>query len=174
MDAFLQPAESASLSLRGLKQPQGASARASSATSETEACIAADYSAEAARSSYSANRVYASREQPLSTEEKIKVSPLIAFAESRSTLWQGAPAATRLLANSKFSPLPASKRIKAVKACSSLPSSSLYTVCFMHTYRTPPNPSLKLTRYGTRRKPGVCQFKHRHTPGLRRMPPRAA
>ncbi len=42
----------------------------------------------------------------------------------------------------------------------------------MHS--TPPNPSLKLTRYGMRCKPGVCQFHHRHTPGLQRMPPRAA
>ncbi len=37
-----------------------------------------------------------------------------------------------------------------------------------------PNPSLKLTRYGMRCKPGVCQFYHRHTPGLQHMPPRAA
>lgn len=37
-----------------------------------------------------------------------------------------------------------------------------------------PNPSLKLTRYGMRCKPGVCQFHYRHTPGLQHMPPRAA
>jgi hypothetical protein len=37
-----------------------------------------------------------------------------------------------------------------------------------------PNPSLKLTRYGMRCKPGVFQSKHRHTPGLQHMPPRAA
>lgn len=36
-----------------------------------------------------------------------------------------------------------------------------------------PNPSVNATRYGRRRKPGVCQFHHRHIPGLRRLPPRA-
>lgn len=36
-----------------------------------------------------------------------------------------------------------------------------------------PNTSLNLTRYGRRRKPGVCQFHHRHTPGLHRLSPRA-
>jgi hypothetical protein len=35
-------------------------------------------------------------------------------------------------------------------------------------------PLLKLTRYGMRCRPGVCQFHHRHAPGLQRMPPRAA
>jgi hypothetical protein len=37
-----------------------------------------------------------------------------------------------------------------------------------------PNPSLELTLSGKRRKPGVRQFKHRHTPGLRRSPARPA
>jgi hypothetical protein len=36
-----------------------------------------------------------------------------------------------------------------------------------------PNTSVKATRYGMRCKPGVCQFHHRHTPGLQRTPPRA-
>jgi hypothetical protein len=36
-----------------------------------------------------------------------------------------------------------------------------------------PNPSLNRTRYGRQRKPGVSHSKHRYTPGLRRLPPRA-
>jgi hypothetical protein len=36
-----------------------------------------------------------------------------------------------------------------------------------------PNPSVNRTRYDRRRKPGVYQLKHRHTPGLRRLPTRA-
>lgn len=35
-----------------------------------------------------------------------------------------------------------------------------------------PKPSLKLTRNGMLRKPGVCQLHHRRTPGLRHIPPR--
>jgi hypothetical protein len=37
-----------------------------------------------------------------------------------------------------------------------------------------PNPSLELTRYGRRRKPGVRCLRHCRTPGLRHLPPRAA
>jgi hypothetical protein len=37
-----------------------------------------------------------------------------------------------------------------------------------------PNPSLKLTRYGMQRKPGVRRLRHLRTPGLRCTPPRAA
>ena len=37
-----------------------------------------------------------------------------------------------------------------------------------------PNPSLKLTRYGMQRKPGVRRRRHLRTPGLHCMPPRAA
>jgi hypothetical protein len=37
-----------------------------------------------------------------------------------------------------------------------------------------PNPSLKLTRYGMRRKPGPRHMVHHRSPGLQRMPPRAA
>jgi len=35
------------------------------------------------------------------------------------------------------------------------------------------NTSVKATRYGMRRKPGVWRSAHGHTPGLRRMPSRA-
>jgi hypothetical protein len=37
-----------------------------------------------------------------------------------------------------------------------------------------PNPSLKLTRYGMQRKPGVRRLRHLRTPGLHCTPPRAA
>ena len=37
-----------------------------------------------------------------------------------------------------------------------------------------PNPSLKLTRYGMRCKPGLRHMVHHRSPGLQRMPPRAA
>ena len=37
-----------------------------------------------------------------------------------------------------------------------------------------PNPSLKLTRYGMRCKPGPRYLVHFREPGLQRMPPRAA
>jgi hypothetical protein len=36
-----------------------------------------------------------------------------------------------------------------------------------------PNTSVKATRYGMRRKPGLRQSQHGRSPGLRRMPPRA-
>ena len=36
-----------------------------------------------------------------------------------------------------------------------------------------PNPSLNLTRYGKRRKPGLLHMVHHRSPGLRRLPPRA-
>jgi hypothetical protein len=35
-----------------------------------------------------------------------------------------------------------------------------------------PNPSLNLTRYGKRRKPGLQHMVHHCSPGLRRSPPR--
>jgi len=38
----------------------------------------------------------------------------------------------------------------------------------------PPNPSLKLTRYGTQRKPGTRPLGHHRVPGLRCAPTRAA
>ena len=37
-----------------------------------------------------------------------------------------------------------------------------------------PNPSLKLTRYGRRCKPGPRHMVHHRSPGLQRLPPRAA
>jgi len=37
-----------------------------------------------------------------------------------------------------------------------------------------PNPSLKPTRYGRRRKPGPRHTVHHREPGLRRLPPRSA
>ena len=37
-----------------------------------------------------------------------------------------------------------------------------------------PNPSLKLTRYGMQRKPGVRRLRQLRTPGLHCMPTRAA
>jgi hypothetical protein len=37
-----------------------------------------------------------------------------------------------------------------------------------------PNPSLKLTRYGRRCKPGPRHLVHHRVPGLQRLPPRAA
>ena len=37
-----------------------------------------------------------------------------------------------------------------------------------------PNPSLKLTRYGRRRKAGPLHMVHHRAPALRRLPPRAA
>lgn len=37
-----------------------------------------------------------------------------------------------------------------------------------------PNKSLKPTRYGRRRKPGLRYSVHSVSPGLRRLPPRAA
>jgi hypothetical protein len=37
-----------------------------------------------------------------------------------------------------------------------------------------PNPSLKLTRYGRRCKPGPRQQYHCREPGLQHLPPRAA
>jgi hypothetical protein len=40
--------------------------------------------------------------------------------------------------------------------------------------RAMPNPSLKLTRYGMQRKPGVRRLRHLRTPGLHCTPPRAA
>ena len=36
-----------------------------------------------------------------------------------------------------------------------------------------PNPSLNLTRYGKRRKPGLQYASYPRSPGLRRLPPRA-
>jgi hypothetical protein len=40
--------------------------------------------------------------------------------------------------------------------------------------RLRPNPSLKLTRYGRRCKPGPRHMVHHREPGLQRPPPRAA
>ena len=40
--------------------------------------------------------------------------------------------------------------------------------------RVRPNPSLKLTRYGRRRKAGPQHMVHHRVPALRRLPPRAA
>jgi hypothetical protein len=37
-----------------------------------------------------------------------------------------------------------------------------------------PNPSLKLTRYGVQRKPGVRRLRHLRTPGLHCSPTRTA
>jgi hypothetical protein len=40
--------------------------------------------------------------------------------------------------------------------------------------RMQPNPSLKLTRYGRHRKPGLRHTVHHLSPGLQCLPPRAA
>jgi hypothetical protein len=53
------------------------------------------------------------------------------------------------------------------------------TVCLDLDFRTcaaalRPNPSLKLTRYGMRCKPGPRHMVHYRSPGLQRMPPQAA
>jgi hypothetical protein len=40
-------------------------------------------------------------------------------------------------------------------------------------YAVTPNPSLKLTRYGSRRKAGPRHIVHHRVPALRRLPPRA-
>ncbi len=81
---------------------------------------------------------------------------------------------------------PSTMRTVACKACrctllraSSGPVFITKRPSFIHSAAssmpsTPPNPSLKLTRYGMRCKPGVRQLQHRHTPGLQHMPPRAA
>jgi hypothetical protein len=45
---------------------------------------------------------------------------------------------------------------------------------FPHVARVRPNPSLKLTRYGRRCKPGLRPLRHHRSPGLQRLPPRAA
>jgi hypothetical protein len=45
--------------------------------------------------------------------------------------------------------------------------------CSGNIHAVLPNPSVNRTRYGSRRKPGVCHSNYRHTPGLRRLPPRA-
>jgi len=45
---------------------------------------------------------------------------------------------------------------------------------FAHMGRVLPNPSLKLTRYGRRCKPGLSQSCYRLSPGLQHLPPRAA
>jgi hypothetical protein len=41
-------------------------------------------------------------------------------------------------------------------------------------FQVMPNPSLKLTRYGRRCKPGPRHMVHHREPGLQRLPPRAA
>ena len=46
--------------------------------------------------------------------------------------------------------------------------------CRSNVARVRPNPSLKLTRYGMRCKPGPRHMVHHRSPGLQRMPPRAA
>ena len=46
--------------------------------------------------------------------------------------------------------------------------------CRSNVARVRPNPSLKLTRYGMQRKPGVRRLRHLRTPGLHCTPPRAA
>ena len=46
--------------------------------------------------------------------------------------------------------------------------------CALHTPQVTPNPSLKLTRYGMRCKPGSRHMVHHREPGLQRLPPRAA
>jgi hypothetical protein len=43
-----------------------------------------------------------------------------------------------------------------------------------HRREATPNPSLKLTRYGRRCKPGPRHMVHHREPGLQRPPPRAA
>jgi hypothetical protein len=58
-----------------------------------------------------------------------------------------------------------------------LASSSLslrsFQAPFRAATRVTPNPSLKLTRYGRRRKAGPRHLVHHREPALRRQPPRA-
>jgi hypothetical protein len=57
-----------------------------------------------------------------------------------------------------------------------LPSCSRYSPWqsrFLAPVRLRPNPSLNLTRYGKRRKPGLQCAGYSCSPGLRRSPPRA-
>jgi hypothetical protein len=43
----------------------------------------------------------------------------------------------------------------------------------VHSTLATPNPSLNLTRYGKRRKPGLQHASYPCSPGLRRLPPQA-
>jgi len=45
---------------------------------------------------------------------------------------------------------------------------------YLQAHAVRPNPSLKLTRYGRRCKPGPRHLVHHRAPGLQRLPPRAA
>jgi hypothetical protein len=53
-------------------------------------------------------------------------------------------------------------------------SKGLSTFSLASRTRMQPNPSLKLTRYGRRCKPGPRHLVHHREPGLQRLPPRAA
>ena len=59
------------------------------------------------------------------------------------------------------------------KACRSSICSSAHKVNAMPASPALPNPSLNLTRYGKRRKPGLQHASYPCSPGLRRSPPRA-
>ena len=59
-------------------------------------------------------------------------------------------------------------------ACLPLYSCMRATVSPAGTVAVQPNPSLKLTRYGRRCKPGPRPLRHHREPGLQRPPPRAA
>jgi hypothetical protein len=58
------------------------------------------------------------------------------------------------------------------RAASRIAKRSSYTIATQLPLR--PNPSLKLTRYGRRCKPGLRHTVHLLSPGLQRLPPRAA
>ena len=59
-------------------------------------------------------------------------------------------------------------------ACLYKVSSTLYCRTRSLRGRVRPNPSLKLTRYGRRCKPGPRHLVNHREPGLQRPPPRAA
>jgi hypothetical protein len=65
-----------------------------------------------------------------------------------------------------FAPMPTS--------CAILPRRPTIPVETLIHCQALPNPSLKLTRYGMQRKPGVRRLRHPSTPGLHCMPTRAA
>jgi hypothetical protein len=58
--------------------------------------------------------------------------------------------------------------------CSHQASFQQQLIVFPQVAPVRPNTSLKLTRYGMQRKPGVRRLWHLRTPGLHCMPPRAA
>ena len=87
-------------------------------------------------------------------------SSLSGTVNSRSVVIEPSAARSGLR---RFSPSPTAKT-------GSLSSQQ----CLVTACRVQPNPLLKLTRYGTQRKPGPRPLRHHRVPGLRCVPPRAA